>query len=99
MYLVIIISVEVVFMVKYVELATKGKALVRYELEGDTLGKVEIFKDGDFEKDFEIEEIVGKAVKFGVVSALGRELSEEEARKAVSERLADYLDKASEKRR
>ena len=86
-------------MFKYVELATKGKVLVRYELEGETRGKVEVFKDGGFEKDFEIEEIVGKAVKFGIVSALGRELSEEEASKAVSARIADYLDKASEKRR
>ena len=86
-------------MYKYVELAIKSKKLVRYEVEDEKLGRVEVFDDGDFRKDPEITEIVERAFKFNVLSSLGRELSEEEADKAVSGRIAEYLDRKSEERR
>ena len=85
-------------MYKYVELAIKSKKLVRYDVEDDKLGTVEVLEDGEFRRDFEITEIVERAFKFNVVSSLGRELSEEEVNKAVADRIADYLNKKSENR-
>lgn len=87
-------------MMKYVELATRGKLLIRYELDDDNkLGKVETFKDGDFVSDYEVTEIVEKAFKFNVVSVLGKELTDQEAQQAVTERLAAYIDKKSSERK
>ena len=86
-------------MLKYVELDTKNKTLVRYDIEGRSVNNVEVFRDGEFVHDFEITGMVTRAAKFGVMDALGRELTEEEANKAVSSRIADYLDKASEMKR
>ena len=86
-------------MYKYVELAIKSKKLVRYDVEDEKLGRVEVFEDGDFRKDSEITEIVEKAFKFNVLSSLGRELSEDEINQAVSGRIAAFLDKKSEERR
>jgi len=87
-------------MMKYVELATHGKLLIRYELdENNKLGKVEAFRDGDFVSDYEVTEIVEKAFKFNVVSVLGKELTEDEAQQAVAERLAAYIDRKSSERK
>ena len=84
---------------KYVELATKSKTLVRYDIEGRSVDNVEVFRDWEFVRDFEITGMVIRAAKFNVMSSLGRELSEEEVDKAVSGRIAEYLDRKSEKRR
>ena len=58
-----------------------------------------MFRDGEFVRDFKITGMVIRAAKFNVMSALGRELSEEEVDKAISSRIAEYLDRKSEERR
>ncbi len=86
-------------MTKYVELAIKSKTLIRYDIDGRTVENVEVFRDGSFVTDYEITGMVTRAAKFGVMSALGRELTEEEIDNEVAKRIADFLDKASEKKR
>ena len=86
-------------MLKYVEFATKSKPLVRYEIdENDKLGKVEVFKDGFFVEDYEIREIVERAVEYRVTGILGKELTDEEAQRATAERIGQVLDEGSRKR-